>query len=196
MLISASSFAQTNFGLKAGVNIANQKWKSGESKISQDPNTSFHLLGFANVPMSSHISIQPGLGLSGKGFKLKVIVNQSGDEKTTTANGMYLEFPVNAVAKFKAGSLGKIFLGAGPYAAVGIIGQIKSEDGKMNYFGNEYLSVKRGDFGLNFLGGLEINNGLLFNVNYGLGLANITKSEYANYKAKNNVVSLSIGFNF
>lgn len=189
MLVSASAFAQTKIGLKAGVNFANQEWEAEGISISPNANTSFHLFGFADVPVSERFSIQPGLGISGKGFKV---------EGQGTANAMYLEIPINAVAKFNAGSIGKFFVGAGPYAAVGIAGKVKADGEEMDYFGDD-SDAKRGDFGLNFLGGLELSNGLLFNLNYGLGLANIAKSsgeEDIDYTMKNKVFSISVGFAF
>ncbi|WP_207422694.1 porin family protein [Desertivirga brevis] len=191
MLVAGSSlFAQTKFGLKAGVNFANQEWSAEGMSLSPTSNTSFHFFGFADLGVSERISIQPGLGISGKGFKVK------GDEGGT-ANAMYLEIPVNAVAKFPTGSFGHLFLGAGPYAAVGIAGKAKADGEEADFFGDD-SGYKRGDFGLNFLGGIELNNGLLFNVNYGLGLADIAKSEedLEGLKIKNRVFSISVGFAF
>jgi hypothetical protein len=191
LLISSTLlFSQTKFGLKAGVNFANQQVKSEGVSASFSSLTSFHLMGLVDYSISPSISIQPGLGISGKGFKLDMM------GETAKVNLMYLDIPVNAVAKFPIKSLGKFFIGAGPYAAIGISGKATAdgEEDSENLFSED--GYKRGDFGLNLLGGLELKNGITFNVNYGLGLSNIAQSASDGDSLKNKVFSISLGFLF
>jgi len=211
LLSSSAIFAQTKFGIKGGVNFANQEWKSSGISISPSSVTSFHIQGLADLPVNESISIQPGLGISGRGFKL------SSDGASVTSNLVYLDLPINAVVKFPVASIGKFFIGAGPYASYGLGGKEKSKG--FNFFDDEQTetktdafgkdgSYKRADFGANFLGGVELKNGLLLNVNYGLGLLNIVKStneneedefiseEDSDVTFKNKVFSISVGFLF
>lgn len=186
-------FAQSKFGLKAGVNFANQEWKTEGISISMTSLTSFHLHGLYDYSISPAISIQPGIGISGKGFKIDA------EGASQSFNLMYLDIPVNALAKFPIPALGKFFIGAGPYAGIGISGKTKGniteeEDEDDDLFAEEG-GFKRADFGLNFLGGIELNNGLTLNANYGLGLSNIAQ-ETDGVSIKNKVFSVSLGFLF
>jgi hypothetical protein len=53
----------------------------------------------------------------------------------------------------------------------------------------------RSDFGVNALAGIQLKNGLLFNVNYEYGLTNIYKSPNAN-TIKKRVLGFSVGYLF
>lgn len=113
-------------------------------------------------------------------------------------NISYLELPVNLVANFDTGS-GKFFAGAGPYAAYALSGNGKAGGVKEDMpFGSNDGEFKRFDFGLNFLAGYQLTNGLNIHAGYGLGLGNILndKSSGVDLSAKNKVFSVSLGFNF
>lgn len=186
-------FSQTKFGVKAGVNFANQEFKAEGISVSANSLTSFHVLGLVDYQVSPIISLQPGLGLSGKGFKLDAV---GVDAKV---NLLYLDIPVNAVAKFPIPNFGKFFIGAGPYAAIGISGKAKGDESvetdDVNLF-SEDGAYKTGDFGFNFLGGIELAKGFTLNANYGLGLTNISRDTEDGTSVKNKVFSISVGFLF
>lgn len=188
LFVMGAVFGQeVKYGLKAGVNFANQTFSSSGMSVSLSSLTSFHFHGFVDYGVSPNFSIQPGIGVSGKGFK-----SDSGEEEAEV-NVMYLDIPVNALAKFPV-SFGKIFLGGGPYAGVKLSEKYKLEGETLD---EDESSFNTADFGVNFLGGLEFNNGLTLNANYGLGLINVMKdSELADVTAKNKVFSLSVGFLF
>lgn len=188
LFVMGAVFGQeVKYGLKAGVNFANQTFSSGGMSASPSSLTSFHFQGFVDYGVSSNFSIQPGLGISGKGFK------GDSDQGDVEVNLMYLEIPVNALAKFPV-SFGKIFLGGGPYAGVKLSEKYKLEGEDID---EDESSFNTADFGVNFLGGLEFSNGLTLNANYGLGLINVMKdSDVFDVTAKNKVFSLSVGFLF
>ncbi|RXF69139.1 porin family protein [Arcticibacter tournemirensis] len=188
LFVMGAVFGQeVKYGLKAGVNFANQTFSSSGMSVSLSSLTSFHFHGFVDYGVSPNFSIQPGIGVSGKGFK-----SDSGEEEAEV-NVMYLDIPVNALAKFPV-SFGKIFLGGGPYAGVKLSEKYKLEGETLD---EDESSFNTADFGVNFLGGLEFNNGLTLNANYGLGLINVMKdSELADVTAKNKVFSISVGFLF
>lgn len=192
------------YGLKAGVNFANQKASISGISISSSSVTSYHLTGFVDIGISENFSFQPGLSLQGKGAKSDIKDDDSGANFKSTENISYLEIPLNAVYYLPAGS-GKVFLGAGPYAAFGLFGKSKaemsgfpsvSEDAS---FGNgENDTVTPMDFGLNFMAGYRLDNGILLNAGYGLGLANIMPKDqrFGDSKGTNNVFSISVGYSF
>ncbi|KAA8484675.1 outer membrane protein with beta-barrel domain [Arcticibacter tournemirensis] len=188
LFVMGAVFGQeVKYGLKAGVNFANQTFSSSGMSVSLSSLTSFHFHGFVDYGVSPNFSIQPGIGVSGKGFK-----SDSGEEEAEV-NVMYLDIPVNALAKFPV-SFGKIFLGGGPYAGVKLSEKYKLDGESLD---EDESSFNTADFGVNFLGGLEFSNGLTLNANYGLGLINVMKeSELADVTAKNKVFSISVGFLF
>ena len=180
------------YGIKAGVNFANQDFKIADFKITPSAITSFHIQGLVDYGISPAFSIQPGLALSGKGYK------SSSDGATEKVNLLYVEIPVNAVAKFPISKVGKFFIGAGPYAAFGVSGKATGNDAPTEDLFSKNAVYKKGDFGLNFLGGLEFAQGFTVNANYGLGLSNIIQdnAETAGASIKNKVFGVSVGFLF
>lgn len=192
---SKSSNSGVKFGIKAGVNFAKIAY-SGEDDEDTDgykAQTSFQFGGYADIPVGTSFSIQPGLTLSGKGEKYEE--SETGYSYKESVNIMYLEIPVNAVYK-----IGGIYLGAGPYAAFALSGKYKVEETDEPKveddikFGSDEDQMKGTDFGVNFLAGYELTNGLNFGVNYGLGLSNLSNSNDG--KAKNSVFSVTVGFSF
>lgn len=203
---SGTTASGIKYGIKAGVNFATVSLSGNdvdkEEKDALKSQTSFLIGGLVDIPVGTSFSIQPGLTLSGKGSKSEY--SEEGYSETGQTNVMYLEIPVNAVYK-----IGGLYLGAGPYAAFAISGKQKEEEKEEGEpvekeerdleFGTdpEKHDLKRGDFGINVLAGYQLSNGLNFGVNYGLGLSNILPDyKDADYKAKNRVFSVTVGFSF
>lgn len=201
------AFAQDSpvkFGVKAGVNLPTISL-TGDEVDSEDKDAlksslSFYVGATADFFISPIFSIQPGLTLSGKGYKMSG--EFEGDSFEATNNVMYLEIPVNAVARFAAGS-GNVFVGAGPYYGFALSGKTKweesfdgeTESGKEDIeFGNGAGETKRGDFGANLLAGYELSSGFNIHVGYGLGLSNLSNDDDA--KLNNRVFSIGVGFSF
>lgn len=204
------------FGVKAGYNAANLTISDNGDVDDKKVLSSFHVGGYLDLPLAPVFSIQPGLYLTGKGTKYTVGDKNSDNWMESKLNPIYLELPVNAVGKIPLGDDFKIFVGAGPYAAMGIAGKQKvegevlgvafSEDENIEYGDDQPINgnngsgsgnVKRYDFGLNFLGGVEISR-LTLNAQYGLGLSNINpgSDNSDNDKYRHRVFSLSVGFLF
>ncbi len=122
--------------------------------------------------------------------------------------------PFNLVLKTPTGPI-KLFVGAGPYLAIGVSGKNKV-DGK--FLGNAFHSekqikwsdddpstlnyeegsgfgiMKRFDYGINALGGIEMKSTILA-LNYGLGLAKLQSgsSSSSDEKDKHRVFSVMLG---
>jgi len=195
VLFSIGAFAQTGFGLKAGVNLPKYHYSNENNDNTSDTkmSTNFHITGYADLPVSPNFAIQPGVSLQGKGAKL-----YDGDDLQVTQNTMWIEVPVNAVAKFPTMGDGHFFLGAGPYAAFGISGKNKweTDNGSVENdlpefeFGDD--GQKGFDAGINLLAGYQLGSGLNLGVGYGFGLVDLDGSE--NIKQNNRVLSFSVGF--
>lgn len=214
--VGMSAFAQNGpvkFGVKAGATFPNFSISGQDSEDDAKMTTSFYIGGTVTVPVSDRFSLQSGLSFIGKGTESDNLSEFSEDGMSVTGkakiNPLYLELPVNAIVNFEAGN-GKFFIGAGPYVAMGIAGKVKvtgsatangstttatvKEDIKFGTGDDDLL--KRGDFGLNFLAGYELNNGFNIQAGYGLGLSNLLNVDSNIASMKNRVLSIGVGYSF
>ncbi|ARS38753.1 hypothetical protein CA265_03285 [Sphingobacteriaceae bacterium GW460-11-11-14-LB5] len=208
--------AQTNnlkIGVKAGVTFPTFSASGTKNNgYKQKMSTSFFVGGTMDISVSEIFSVQPGLSLIGKGGKsdFSYFNAEPGNIYTITANSkismMYIELPVNAVFNFDLGD-GKFFIGAGPYYAMAISGKNKStatlsgggstitnSEEEIKFGGDG--TMKRGDFGINFLAGYKLSNGFNINAGYGLGLSNLDYADTNKSKVTNRVLSVGLGFSF
>ena len=203
-----------NFIIKGGLNLANIS--SAPNGRVNEANTlrSFEVgIGY-DIPFSEGFSFQPGLMYTGKGAKTQF--GKAGDAfyYTATSNPMYLEIPLNFVGKIPLTQTSSFYLGAGPYAAMGITGRNKvnsytlgvpSYSSKDIVFSNDnpttsqeenygYGKIKRFDYGVNAVAGFEFTRFTL-GANYGYGLVNINSGtdNSASDKGKNRVWSFTLG---
>lgn len=214
--ISMGTMAQqSKVFVKGGLNLANiSKNNSGEV---DDANTlaSFHVGLMADLPVGQYFAIQPGLLFTGKGSKIQNGNTSDNNYYKATTNPLYVELPVNAVFKIPLESSSQLFVGAGPYAAMGVGGKRKIE-GKVlgvSYsrkdnieFSNDDPTtfnkeegaglgiMRRFDFGVNATAGLILNK-FLVQVNYGWGLTKLQSGadNGEDNKNKHRVLSLSVG---
>lgn len=200
-------------GIKAGFNSANLTIDNAGNVNDKRAIPSWHAGLFADLPLLPVLSLQPGVFLTGKGAKFTLGDNESNNYSEVSTRPMYLEVPVNLVVKLPLPNKVKVFAGAGPYGAYGIGGKNKidgkllgvsfadedniewsNDDPKNGNNGNAYNGdLKRFDFGLNIMAGLEISHFVL-NANYGYGLVNIRPgADNDNSKYQNRVASVSVG---
>ncbi len=199
--------------LKGGVNFANISITKNGNVDDANSLTSFHAGLVADLPLSDGLWLQPGLLLTGKGSKTLQGTTNDRSYYKATSNPLYVELPVNLVGKIPLGT-SNLFIGAGPYVAMGVKGKNKTE-GKIFgvAFNNEYDikysnddpttsyeenagygQLKKFDYGLNALAGLDFGKFML-SANYGLGLVKINSgaSNKADDSNKHRVVSVSVG---
>jgi hypothetical protein len=217
LLLAVGAFAQeSNVYIKGGFNLANVSITS-DGRIDDAKSLPSFNVGIAgDLPLGRFLALQPGLLFTGKGTK-----SQSGQPTDATyfratSNPFYIEVPLNLLVKIPLAAKGSsFFIGAGPYAAMGVTGKNKSEgkvfgvafnSSKNIQFSNDDPStfneqegagfgiMRRFDFGLNGTAGFELNNVLLA-VNYGYGLTKINSvAENNDDKNKHRILSLSVGF--
>jgi hypothetical protein len=219
LLAGASAYAQSG-QIRAGLNLANISVTDNGRVNGANQLTSFQVGLLGDVKLgSSFFSLQPGLLFTGKGSRLqKGTAGEAGYYKQTF-NPMYLEIPANLVFKAPMGSTSRFFVGAGPYAAIGIAGKVKTEGNTI--LGQTYTSekniefsnddpttfneeegaglgvVRRFDYGLNGTAGIE-GKSIVLGVNYGLGLAKLQSGSNsgADNDNKHRVLSFTLGFKF
>lgn len=215
LMSSAAVQAQkSSVYVKAGLNLANISVNKDGQVDDSRTLSSFHAGLQADLPISSFFAIQPGVFFTGKGSKLES-GNTSGDNwYRVSTRPYYIEVPVNAVIKIPLGEEARFFVGAGPYAAVGVGGKNKMEGELLGVdfsrtrnikFSNDdpftsgeegsgYGIMRRFDYGLNGTAGVE-GKRAVFSVNYGLGLAKLQSgtSSSDDELNKHRVLSLTLG---
>jgi Outer membrane protein beta-barrel domain len=165
--------------------------------------TGFHLGAFAEFTWNK-LSLQPGLvytsiggndnwGDTGHGY------GGGGIIKITV---QYLQIPVNVLYHIPV-SFGNIFLGGGPYIALGFSGKtVQTGTEGVSFSSTEQINIDNKyifsrsdnpDYGLNGLAGIQLKDGLLFSLDYGFGLKYTFNK---NSGVQNNVASLSVGYKF
>ncbi|WP_207427302.1 outer membrane beta-barrel protein [Pedobacter sp. SYSU D00535] len=215
LMAGSSAFAQTtttttttgpSWGLKVGVNLPKYSFHAEDAENPETKTTTnFHVRAFVDLPVGAMFSIQPGIGLEGKGGE----VGQIGDAEIKD-NTMWIEVPVNLVGKIPLGATGSnIFLGAGPYAALGVSGERVTDTNNGTdtsqkiKFGDEQGgslatgNLKSLDLGVNFMGGVRLGSGWLVGAQYGLGLNDLRPNgEGGEGKLTQRVWSFSLGYSF
>lgn len=169
----------------------------------------------ADLGLFKGFHIQPQVLISSKGVKEEESWRpEHWVDATRKTRLIYLEIPLNLLYKFRLGR-GKLAIGAGPYYAFPLSGTYKDEGkvtdpngmpvGAFNSTGNIQFDdhipntamgrfYKNSDAGVNFIAGYECKNGLLFNINYSLGLTNVYPKEPE--VRKNAYIGISAGYQF
>jgi len=203
LAFSVSAFAQgqpRGFGIKAGVNFPKYNFSGGNNSVETDASTNFHITAFLDAPIfTDYLYVQPGISLQGKGAKGSGLVDAIDEMdpvlEDITQNTMWLEIPVNLVAKVPTGPVGHLFVGAGPYVGFGLSGKTKYDGEEIGDFEFGSDNDQKGtDFGLNFIGGYQFTNGLMIHGGYGLGLTDIAPDGIGDVKQTNRVWTVGLGF--
>lgn len=196
--------------IKGGVNFSNISTSNDGSYRNGNALTTFNAGVVADLPLSTLLSIQPGLILNGEGAKVTHYYGIGSETPTSGSlkmNPLYLELPVNLVVKLPLTTGTNFFFGAGPYGALGVGGKyretatvagVTGETTRNIKFGNTSGDdLKRFDYGVNALAGVEIDR-VMLGVNYGLGLSKIVPNtdDFNNDKNKYRVLSVNVGYRF
>jgi hypothetical protein len=216
--LSMQVFAQLpSIGVKGGVNFASMQASGIQANVIAGTNTlaksgtvtSFNVGVFVDVKLG-HFSLQPAVNFTGKGGTFNgftgTFPNGSKSEVETKYNLYYVQVPVNLVyhIPFVAG---EFYLGAGPFVSMGVYGKKKQSADNNNNGTHTIISssdkimfgdngdMRSDEYGAGAIAGIKLKGGLLFNLNYDLGLSNIAPNNTGN-KFKNRIVGASIGFVF
>lgn len=201
--------------LKGGVNFANIT-ESTDGKVDDAKYlTSFHVGAALHLPFTTGFGFQPALLVTGKGSKIQDGNSSDVNYFRSTTNPIYLEMPLNFVGTIPLGNNAGIFLGAGPYVAMGIGGKNKvegkylgvafSSENKIDFSNDDPTTLdyeedagigkmKRFDVGGNVMAGIDFGK-VLLGANYGFGFTKINSGSdnNADNKNKNRVWSVSLG---
>lgn len=178
LLFMYNSYAQTVFGIRAGINLSKENSQAMGMNIESETKSGLTFGGFAEISLSKNFAIQPEINFSQMGGKI--------ENASSTLN--YVTFP--ALAKLKFGALS---LFAGPQLGFLIstdakLSNITIETSRDNYVPDEFSAI----------GGIEfiLDNNLLINARYQTGLTNVIKDNILVDSQKNNTLSLTLGYRF
>ena len=193
LLFTLSAYAQTQVGPVAGVNMA--MFRYSESVDHNSYRIGYSLGIKSSTNFGKIFAFQPALIWNNIGGKQK-----DGDNSNTNSIN-YLALPLNLAIRLGDEDGGQFQVFLGPYVGYALSGKEKTKLGDNENtseikFGSDSDKTKPGDYGLNIGIGYK-TGGALFNLGYGLGLANLSNSSGAgSTKAYNSVVSLNVAFLF
>ncbi|HEU4552970.1 MAG TPA: outer membrane beta-barrel protein [Chitinophaga sp.] len=208
--------AQLSIGFRGGYNLATMHYKDPAAGYKNNglgtfrSMSSWHADLVLNMPLGYNFYLQPVLRYITKGTDMDAPYSSSPTgvylPSADKIRLHYLELPLNLVYKIPV-SFGKITFGAGPYAGYGLGGNYQLA---IRYNGNivsnarQDISFEEGsgilstntrlrhwDAGANFMAGVELNNLVMLNVNYSLGMVDTDKSTTSSLK--NRYLGISLG---
>lgn len=194
--------AQTTFGIKAGVNL-NQYSSAFDS--DQSNHVGAHVTGFVDVPLSTYLSIQPGLSWQQKGAKYPNSYSELRVNTVFTRTVNSIELPLNVIGHLPVEGAGDIFFGLGPYVGYNLNGsewtRVITGFGRQSWdlqvndeFDADNRNLHTWEAGANFLTGFQMENGILFNVQYGWGMSQLIPED--DDTISNRSWSFSVGYRF
>lgn len=167
--ISTATFAQLQFGVKGGLNLANLSGDVSDTKMK----IGFMVGGFASYEVNEQLSVQPELMFSQAGCKYDI------GSDTYKINLNYIVLPV--MVKY---SFGDINLQAGPQIGFLLSAEDDGEDIKDG--------MKSVDFGLNIGAGYQMDK-IGIEARYNLGLSNINDGTG---EVKTNGIQILVSYKF
>lgn len=203
--------AKSQIYIQAGVNLSNITTTQPSQTQKNISLTTFNAGVLDRFNIKGPLCFETGLLFEGKGSKARI--NLSGEDAYTASfDPFYLEVPANLVYRFNFPKRKKLFIDAGPYIAMGIFGQTKSNGNiggvtiknttSINFSSanaNEddvaYSDLNRFDYGINVGAGLDLRT-VLFKVNYGIGLSQLNVNQIdpaSNDKNNYRTASISLG---
>jgi hypothetical protein len=219
LLVGITANAQRG-QFRAGLNLANVSVTDNGRVDESNQLSTFQVGVLTEIPLGGNfLVLQPGVLYTSKGAKVERGTEGTAGYFKQTFNPRYIEVPLNLLVKAPLGTSSRFFVGAGPYVAVGVGGDARTE-GTRAILGNYSFErditfsdddpttfneeegtglgvVRRFDYGLNGSAGIE-GKSLILGVNYGYGLAKLqsgTNSGEDNNN-KHRVLSFTLGFKF
>lgn len=198
-LSAAPSLAQSvRLGPEVGVNVFNstihyEEANGRDIRETFDPRAGLKIGGIVDIGLGRHVSFQPGLFYSQKGYKYATYLTD------VSVRLNYFEIPLNVLYHGRVGRGVSFFAGGGPYLAFGLGGNVDADPGGTRDI--EFGSSRNDDYsgldaGLNFNAGMEFDPGLFFRLNYGLGVANVVPEGGSNNREHLHGFTFSVGFLF
>lgn len=176
LVVLATLFSvNAQIGVRAGLNLSSITSKQGGESFTSDGKIGFQIGVTNDFKLSDNLVFRPGLLYSAKGGSVEIPI--LGSISTTYS---YLDIPLSFIYNFSTEDTG-FFAELGPYVGFLLAASAEGTDVKE---GLESL-----DFGVNVGIGYDLGK-IIVGANYGLGLANIAKTEEEDASANNRNISV------
>ncbi|MCL2597910.1 MAG: PorT family protein [Paludibacter sp.] len=188
---TSTANVNASFGIKASANMSDFVIRNSDNyQINMKPGVSAGIfLKLENKNFAFHYE----LWLRYKTFEMKNTENQT----NTDYQYWSLELPIYFMGQINT-SVGKVFIGAGPYVSLGLDG--KQDPGNIDIFYKNATTGKpvmqRWDVGLGATAGFEFNNGIIVFAGYQFGFINALHIENDDLTMKNRTINFGIGYKF
>ena len=209
LFLSIVSFAQVRYGVAAGVSVYSINGNAADNlkqvlsftngMVTTGPVTGFYGGGYANIPVSSNVSVEPGIYYSNKGYAL------TGDY---TVKGIDI-LTADATAKLRTGYIEMPVLLKGNFNGLQIFA-----GPQVSYLSNASVNINAGLAGINLLHskmdvtnqmnrwdvgitggvGYQFDNGLRITASYERGLSKVDAGQ--NVKSYNQGFKIGGGISF
>ncbi|MEO6837253.1 MAG: porin family protein [Ginsengibacter sp.] len=203
--------AKSQIYIQAGVNLSNITTSQPSQTQRNSSLTTFEAGILDRCKLDGSLFFETGLLFEGKGSKARINLSEE-DAYTSSFNPFYIEVPANLVYRFSFPKRNKLFIDAGPYIAMGIVGQTKStgniggvniknttainfSSANANNDDVAYSDLNRFDYGINVGAGLDFRT-IFFKVNYGFGLSQLNVNQIdaaSNDKNRYQTATISLG---
>jgi hypothetical protein len=209
IITSSFSFAQTpSFGVKAGVVFSGMhgdvvdNFKNlldfTDGRITTKDYTGFFAGGFATLPLSENISIEPGVYYSQKGYELNGALNVKGLDFLNAGAKAVLQSQYVDVPVLLKANLGGFQLFAGPQISYLAKADLKTTAGilginLLNKTMDATSQFNRWNAGVTGGIGYQFPNGISLTASYDYGLSRADANQ--NINAYNHAIKLGIGIN-
>lgn len=181
------TYAQVNYGVKAGVNFANLNFSEDVEDYDPATLTGFNAGVFVNAELAENFSVQPELFYSAQGS----VLYDEGDASLKWKLG-YLSLPVLARYQFWEGFRLEVGPQLGLLLSSKWVADGTGDDGEADVK-DETKSI---DFGLAGGASYQLPAGIGVFARYYTGLTDIGENSDADVSVKNNVASVGLTYTF
>ncbi len=178
------------FGVKAGLDLTNLNLSSTDTSVTFDMGTGYSAGAFAILELSDVLQLKPELLYSHRTSSSSS--NIFGIPFVVTMNYDYIEVPINLGYMVSD----RMTINAGPY-----LGLLLSANGVAEVLGQtEEIDMKEDsnsmDYGMNIGVSYNINESMIINAGYTLGLSNILDDSDSGDSLKWSAIKISFGYIF
>ena len=187
-LLTLSLSAQ-QFGVKAGLDLTNLNLSSADTSLAFDMGTGYSAGAFAIFELSDVLQLKPELLYAHRSASTDLSL--LGLQVKATFDMDYIEVPINLGYMVSD----QITINAGPYfgfllgteLTIDVLGQVQTEDFKED--------MNSTDYGVNIGASYNINESMVINAGYTLGLANLAKDS-GDDTLTSSAIRISFGYIF
>lgn len=199
LITLSAAQAQVRFGPEVGLNLSSVNSKATNpltnavDRQTSDMKVGFRIGGVADIALTSHLYLRPGVFFSQMGGKEDIL----GSDFKATYN--YIQVPVNVLYKLGTDGGGRFYFGLLPYVGFAIGGKYELASQEVDVeVGDDVAKddLKALDLGIGIKAGYELPFGMYFDASFMQGVANTAPGGNSDNKNNNRLITIGIGYLF